>query len=475
MSRPSFMLIVLAVAVGLLAPVRAAAQGSLPPARAIGGIAPSAIARHIGVLADDSLRGRATPSSGLEAAARYVAERFRAVGLRPMEAPGLVVRWPLVNRHLVAGGVRLDTRDGAAATALRYGTDFAVLPAGNTRFTGEVVRLETLADSAAVRGRIPLMHLPAGNWAASAHAMMASARRAGALALLVIPDSTQSIAAIAPSGATMDHSAGGVPTVLLTETAARAVTGRITLTVPMATDTVIVPYALGVLPGRDPKLRGEHVIVTAHLDHLGVQAPDAHGDSIYNGADDNASGVAALIEIAGAIGRLAERPRRSVLFFATSGEEIGLRGSEYFTAHPPVPLERIVADINLDGIGRSWQRDTVSAEGSLLTSLGRTVRAVAAVHPELSLTLVDDQWPDRDYFSTSDQIWFARRGVPSLFLSSTGPDAHYHRPSDEADTIDGDITSRIAQLAAWLALEVANAGDQPRWDEAARRARHLIP
>jgi Peptidase family M28 len=475
MSRQTFIFTVLAVALAAVVPVRAAAQGSLPPARAIGGIVPGAITGHIGVLADDSLRGRATPSPGLDAAARYVAERFREAGLRPMEAPNLVVRWPLVNRHLVAGGVRLETQDGAAATVLGYGTDFAVLPAGDTRFTGEVVQLDTLGDSAAMRGRIPLVHLPAGNWAASAHALMASARRAGALALLAIPDSTQSIAAIAPSGATMDHSANGVPTVLLTETAARAVTGRVTLTVPMATDTVIVPYVVGVLPGRDPRLRGEYVIVTAHLDHLGVQAPDVRGDSIYNGADDNASGVAALIEIAGAIGRLAERPRRSVLFFATSGEEIGIRGSEYFTAHPPVPLERIVADINLDGVGRSWQRDTVSAEGGPLSSLGHTVRAVAAAHPELSLTLVDDQWPDRDYFSTSDQIWFARRGVPSLFLSSTGPDAHYHQPSDEAGTIDGDITSRIARLATWLALEVANAGERPRWDEAARRARHLAP
>jgi hypothetical protein len=445
----------------------------MSPPRAVAGITPGAITRHIGVLADDSLRGRATPSPGLESAARYVAERFRAAGLTPLTSSSLVVRWPLVNRHLVAGGVRLALENGG--TALGYGSDFAVLPAGDTRFTGEVVRVTDLEDSGAVRGRVPLVHLPAGSWGASAHAMMPKARQAGALALLAIADSTQSMATIAPSGATMDHSANGVPTVLLTESAARAVGGRVALTVPMASDTMIVPYVVGVLPGRDAQLRDEYVIVTAHLDHLGVQAPDARGDSIYNGADDNASGVAALIEIAGALGRLEKRPRRSMLFFATSGEEIGMRGSEYFTAHPPVPLDRIVADINLDGIGRSWQRDTVSAEGGPLSSLGRTVRAVATAHPELSLTVVDDQWPDRDYFSTSDQIWFARRGVPSLFLSSTGPDPHYHRPSDEAGTIDGDITSRIARLAGWLALEVANAGERPRWDETARRARHLAP
>lgn len=473
MSARTVHLIALAMALGVRRPAPVNAQAS--SAHAIDGIIPAAITRHIGVLADDSLRGRATPSPGLDAAARYVGDRFRAAGLRPVGGPRLVVRWPLVNRRLVAGGVGLETTHAGVTESLTYGADFAVLPAGDIRFTGEIVRLDDLTDSSVVRGRIPLVHLPAGNWAASAHAMMAKARRVGGPALLAVTDSTQDIAAIARSGATMDHSANGVPTVLLSEAAARGLAGTVTLTVPVATDTFTPPYVVGMLPGRDAKLRQEYVIVTAHLDHLGIQAPDARGDSIYNGADDNASGIAALIEIAGALGRLGQRPRRSVLFFATSGEEIGIRGSEYFTAHPPVPLERIVADINLDGIGRSWQRDTVSAEGGPLSSLGRTVRAVAAAHPDLSLTLVDDQWPDRDYFSTSDQIWFARRGVPSLFLSSTGPDAHYHRPSDEAATIDGEITSRIARLAAWLALEVANATERPQWDEAARRARQLAP
>jgi Zn-dependent M28 family amino/carboxypeptidase len=298
---------------------------------------------------------------------------------------------------------------------------------------------------------------------------MAAARRAGARALAVVVDSSQDVAAIAPSGATMDHSSNGVPTVVLTEAAARTLAGNVALTVPMVTDTVHPPYVVGVLPGRAARLREEYVIVTAHLDHLGVGAPDARGDSIYNGADDNASGVAALVEIAKAIARVEPGPRRSVLFFATSGEEIGIRGSEYFTRDPPVPLAAIVADINLDGIGRSWQADTISAEGGPFSSLGTAVREVARAHPELALAIVDDQWPDRDYFGSSDQIWFARRGVPSLFLSSTGPDAHYHRPSDEAGTIDGGITARITRLAAWLALSVANADERPRWDETARR------
>ena len=227
------------------------------------------------------------------------------------------------------------------------------------------------------------------------------------------------------------------------------------------------------MPGGDPRLRDEFVVMTAHLDHLGVGAPDERGDSIYNGADDNASGVAGVLAAARAFARLRPAPRRSVLFLVVSGEEIGIRGSEYFTRHPPVPLGRIVADVNLDGIGRSWQADTVSAEGGAFSSLGGTVRAAAREHADLALTVVDDQWPDRTYFETSDQIWFARRGVPSVFFSSSGPDAHYHRPSDEPSTIEADFTARIARLAAWTALRIADEPARPRWVESARRSLEL--
>ena len=273
----------------------------------------------------------------------------------------------------------------------------------------------------------------------------------------------------------MDHAARGVPTALVTPAAARRLAGggapvEITLAIPERPDTTMVPYVVDVLAGSDPALRDEYVVLTAHVDHLGVGAPDERGDSIYNGADDNASGVAAVIEAAHAFGRLDPHPRRSLIFFVTSAEEVCICGSEYFTRNPPVALGAIVADVNFDGIGRSSQPDTVSAEGSRYSTLGTTVREVARAHPALQLTVVDDQWPDRSYFTTSDQIWFARRGVPSLFLSSTGPDAHYHRPSDEAGTIDPEVTARVARLGSWLAKAVANAAARPRWDEASRKS-----
>jgi hypothetical protein len=429
------------------------------------------IARHIEVLAHDSLRGRATPSPGLDAAARYVAAELRRAGLRPAQGTDLVVRWPLVTRQRIAGEIRVVGTAGD--DVLVYGTDFAVMAAGIPEVEGQLVPDADLRDSAAIRGRIPLLRLSGDDWHGSAHAAARVARRAGALAVVLVLDSAQAVAPVAAVGIQMDHSATAAPAVLVTPAAARRLLAgkspaAVSIRIPERADTALVPYVLGVLPGRDARLRDEYVVVSAHLDHLGVGTPDERGDSLYNGADDNASGVAALVEMAHALARVPSGTRRSVLFFATSAEELCLCGSEFFTRQPSPPLSALVADLNLDGIGRSWQQDTVSAEGSRYSSLGRTVRAAAAAHPELRLTVVDDQWPDRNYFLTSDQIWFARRGVPGIFLSSTGPDRHYHRPSDETATIEPGFTARIARLAAWTVRAIADDPARPAWEPEAR-------
>jgi Iap family predicted aminopeptidase len=443
--------------------------------RGIEGITAARIAHHIEVLADDSLLGRATPSRGLDTAAAYVAAEFRRAGLHPLSGDDLVVRWPLVTTHAVTSGIKLAAA-GREGERLAYGMDFGVMRAGAARLTGRVVAVKDLSDTAAIRGRIPLLRLPPGEWRGPAHTATFAARRADAAGLVLVLDSAQAVAPVATATAEMDHASNGVPTALVSAAAARrlvpdaSATGEITLVIPVVTDTALVPYVVGVLPGRNPRLRNEYVVISAHLDHLGLRIPSDRGDSIYNGADDNASGVAAVIETAHALGRMGRRPSRSVIFFTPSAEELCICGSEYFTRRPPVPIGGIVADVNLDGIGRSWQADTVSAVGSLYSTLGRTVRAVALAHPGLALTVVDDQWPDREYFAHSDQIWFARRGVPSIFLSSSGPDEHYHRASDEAGTIEADFSARVSRLGAWLVQAVAESPERPRWDEGARKS-----
>jgi Zn-dependent M28 family amino/carboxypeptidase len=225
------------------------------------------------------------------------------------------------------------------------------------------------------------------------------------------------------------------------------------------------PNVVGVVPGSDPKLAAEYVVLSAHMDHLGIES-GAAPDSIYNGADDNGSGTVGVLEVARAMGA-GTRPKRSVIFAIVSGEEKGLWGSEWFVGHSPVPLGAIVADINLDMIGRNW-RDTVGVIGREHSNLGQILDQVAARHRELRVTPVGDRWPDQNRFYRSDHYNFARAGVPILFLSS-GYAPEYHEVGDSPDKIDAEKLARLAQLVYYFGLEVADRVDRPQWNEASRR------
>lgn len=220
------------------------------------------------------------------------------------------------------------------------------------------------------------------------------------------------------------------------------------------------PNVVALLEGRDPALKGEFLVFSAHMDHVGVGRP-AGGDSIYNGADDNASGTAAVMALAEAFAKAKDRPRRSIIFLTVSGEEEGLWGSAYFASHPPVALDSIVADLNIDMIGRNW-RDTIVAIGREHSDLGPTLARVAAAHPELRMATVHDPWPNENFYYRSDHYNFARRGVPVLFFFS-GTHADYHGPYDEIDKIDFEKETRIVRLLYYFGSEVANAAAKPQW------------
>lgn len=222
------------------------------------------------------------------------------------------------------------------------------------------------------------------------------------------------------------------------------------------------PNVVGVLRGSDPALSDEYVVYSAHMDHVGVRRPDESGDSIYNGADDDASGTATVIEIAEAMVSLGMAPRRSVIFLVVSGEERGLWGSEHFAENPGVPSDAMVANLNLDMVGRNWS-DTIVAIGKEHSSLGESLARVNGEHPELGMVAIDDIWPDERFYFRSDHYNFARRGVPILFFFN-GTHEDYHRPSDEVELIDGDKTARIGRLLFYLGVDVANATDPPRWN-----------
>lgn len=226
-------------------------------------------------------------------------------------------------------------------------------------------------------------------------------------------------------------------------------------------DQARAPNVVAVLRGSDPALRDEYVVISAHMDHVGVGEP-VNGDSIYNGADDDASGTSSLLEVAQAFASLPERPRRSVIFLHVSGEEKGLLGSEWFADHPTVPLGNIVANINVDMIGRN-SPDTVVVIGKNYSSLGAVADGVAARHPELGLTLADDKWPEERFFFRSDHFNFARKEIPAIFFFS-GVHEDYHRPSDEVHKIDTDKTARVTRAVFYTAYEIAQATARPTWD-----------
>ncbi|MFQ5537705.1 MAG: M20/M25/M40 family metallo-hydrolase [Gemmatimonadota bacterium] len=222
------------------------------------------------------------------------------------------------------------------------------------------------------------------------------------------------------------------------------------------------PNVVAVLEGSDPELKREYVVFMAHMDHVGVRAPDEHGDSIFNGADDNASGTAAVMEVARAAAAMNPRPRRSFLFLLVSGEERGLWGSAYYTEHPTVPLDSMVAVINADMVGRNWS-DSIVVIGKEHSDLGGTMERVAAEHPELNMAALDDRWPEENFYRRSDHFNFARKGVPVLFFFN-GTHEDYHRPGDEPSLIDAEKASRIARLMFYLGVEIANAEEQPQWN-----------
>ncbi|MDB5741340.1 MAG: peptidase, partial [Alphaproteobacteria bacterium] len=232
------------------------------------------------------------------------------------------------------------------------------------------------------------------------------------------------------------------------------------------------PNIVAVLEGNDSKLKKEYVGVSAHLDHLGVGAA-VKGDTIYNGAMDDASGVAAVLDIAH---RLKEgpRPKRSILFLFFTAEEKGLLGSSYYARRPTVPKAGIVADLNFDMPLPLWPLKTVYAPGQDESTLGADMKAVAQ---EQGLQTVPDPLPDRNVFIRTDQFSFVRQGVPALvfkfgFAKDTPEFAlehdwranRYHSPSDDLEQpLLKDEAVKLDALVAGIAARIANAEARPSW------------
>jgi hypothetical protein len=231
---------------------------------------------------------------------------------------------------------------------------------------------------------------------------------------------------------------------------------------------------VGILPGTDRKLKDEYVIMSAHLDHMGTGRA-VNGDSIYNGAMDDASGVASVMEIARLMKATGVKPKRSIVFLTVAAEEKGELGSRYFAAHPTVPAGQIVADINLDMFLPLYALKVIEVQGLAESSLGETVRAAAAAY---GVAVQVDQEPEQNRFIRSDQYSFIRRGVPSLAFKfgyePGSPDEKirrewvrniYHKPADDLNQpVDAAAAAQFDRIILSLLERVADAPDRPHWN-----------
>ena len=465
-------------------------------------ITPEDYFNKISVIAHDSMGGRETPSLGLDMTAAWIAGEFARLGLTPGgDDGGYVQRYDIqtVRPDLVASSAEVS-----GGGELRFGRDLVTaLGASEAEAEGGVVVLTGIGSvapeiGAAVKGQhVVVASFPAG-MDRSSFRFVANLRREGALSVLVATDKSdrdwsQGLQSLSNTSSVRVGFNGGGSRGLTLEVRDRAIEAILAahgvdlmdargrrdvdvLDVPELTlrlssrvqviDDDSAPNVVGILEGSDPTLKNEYVVFSAHVDHIGTGPPNADGDSIYNGADDDASGTTAILELAEAYASMSTRPKRSVVFLAVSGEEKGLWGSAYFADNPPVPVDRMVANLNADMIGRNWS-DTIVVIGKEHSDLGLTLNQVNGAHPELNITAIDDIWPDERFYFRSDHFNFAQKGVPILFFFN-GTHDDYHGLDDEVDRIDTDKASRITKLMFFLGYEVAERAARPQWNPESR-------
>lgn len=486
----------------LLAAPLAAQQEPKPVRDAAATITAADVERRLWIIANDSMGGRDTPSDGLNKTAQYVADEFRRLGLRPGGDSGSYIQRYAIERHRFnadASTVMAMGPGGHMQASLARDAWFSSGAAPAAPVTGDVVVVGSLLapeqlTKADVQGKVVLFVMDyTKSQPATTNTLIGALRDAGALAILRVSnrDSTQFAQMVARMAGRERVVVGGQGTAApVIEVKDAFVTGmgidlaairggqaqvrsavgtQITVSISeQVLEQTTAPNTIGILEGSDPVLKREYMIFSAHMDHIGTagkgsgQCQAIGADSICNGADDDGSGTTGVLEVAEAFAQRGVRPRRSMIFMTVSGEEKGLWGSAYFTDHPTVPLQNVVADFNVDMIGRNWE-DTVVAIGRQHSNLGQVLDATAQRHPELHMTAIDDIWPQENFYSRSDHFNFARQGIPVLFFF-TGVHSDYHRAGDEVQKIGFAKEARILQLLFYTSYAVAQNTERPQWN-----------
>lgn len=485
---------------------------------------------HVAFLSDDLLEGRDAGTRGYDIAARYVATQFEALGLEPAGTDG---GWyqnvPFRQSRFGEANARLDI----AGTRFENGGDIVIAPGGpeprqsieaGVVFVGYGLQAPELGiddyKGLDVRGKVVaiLSGFPKG-MASDIGAHLASqkpkvAQANGAVGTLAIltptalgvfpwerraayaavptlnwltadgrpysdaPDLRFGAALNAPAAEALFRGARRPFSAIIAEAERDggkprgfALAQKVRFERESVGTRFDSPNVVAVLPGSDPALRNEYVLVMGHLDHDGVDEKLPGDDKIYNGAMDNAAGIATLLEAARALANSPDRPRRSILFAAVTAEEDGLLGAQYL-ARNPLPGRKLVGVVNLDMPILTYDFEDVIAFGAEHSTLGPIVERAAARD---GVTLTPDPFPAEGLFTRSDHYEFVKVGIPSVALATgvKGPGReaiaaflaqHYHRPSDEIGLpIRWDAAAKFARINYLIAREIADSPQAPKW------------
>ena len=480
---------------------------------------------HVQFLASDELKGRLTGTPEFLRAVAYVEDQFRAIGLKPAGTAGYrqQVAFRRIATDVEHSSFTLVRPDGEARP-VTLGSDLLLGPHVSTPTTVEAeavfagygfsVPSQNFDDLAGVdlRGKIavvfagspPSVHGPLKAYFRTPAERWKALKAAGAIGVITIQPTlgraagvdTRPVTVLADpetdalagmrlsataSGKTVDALLEGTSHTLA-ELVSTAQAGqpfpKFPLAVKIRANTSIqvmevlqAPNVVGVLPGSDPRLKSEYLVLSAHLDHVGV-GREVNGDAIYNGAMDNATGIASLIEVAKALSKA--HPKRSIVFLALTGEEAGELGSQYYARFPTVPRKQIVAAINMDMYLPLFPLHFLEVQGLGESTLGNDARAAAQRN---DIEVQFDKQPDENRFIRSDQASFVKYGIPAVaFKFGWLPDTpesktfndwiknRYHRPSDDLNQpIDRAAAVHFDRVLLTLTERVANAPTRPRW------------
>jgi hypothetical protein len=412
---------------------------------------------HLSFLASDLLEGRATPSRGLDIAAEYIAAQFRAAGLEPIGDDGYFQTATLSVREQNPANFEMIINGGSKT--LRIAASQASI------LTDKPLNFENVPIAIAPED-------PKGKVVVLTRAVRGRPNVEGAALVLILAPDTLRPAVVDPD-APARAMRSMVADAELESFLKNAPNATVSLHVePFIEHREKVRNVAGLLRGSDPVLRDTYVLLTAHYDHVGMRATGT--DKIFNGADDDGSGTVSVIEIASALAQMNPHPKRSIVFMTFFGEELGLVGSRYYSRHPLEPLNKTIAQLNLEQIGRT--DDTEGAEVGSATVTGYTFSTMTETLVEAGKEAgvnIHNRPHTEDYFARSDNQALADVGIPAHTVGVAFEFPDYHGVGDEWQKIDYENMAKIDRAVTLGLLRLASDAPAPHWIDSSSTKKYV--